>query len=212
MFKLGNLIEEDIYLLDFETLNCNNTWQDNYKFHLIQNEFKSYKIGIPFIQKNNLVDLVNQFIESITEIKGSYFVYFDIERKTKLLTLIEGSQIELNNKKVFLLPEKDLKYSEFSSDFWEMTLMGYEINILKCDRMNECQTTPRIINKYLLKGARIGITGSKKYSFGLLHKKRIKQLHKENLIDYWITQTINQNDSSYFEEIKLKSKILKKRD
>lgn len=208
MLKLGNLIEKDVFLLDFETSNFNNSWQENYKFHLIQNEFKSYEIGIPFKQKNLLLDLVVQFIESTTDLKGSYFIYFNVKRDTKLLTLIEGNQNELFNKKVFLLPEKNLKYSEFSSEFWKMTIMGYEINILKCDSMTQCQRDPKIINKYLLKGARIGITGSNKHSFGFLHKRRISQLFKENLIDYWITETINQNDSSYFQEVKLKTDIL----
>jgi hypothetical protein len=207
MLKLGNLIEEDIFLLDFDSLNDSHSWQENYKFHLINNEFKSFKIGIPFSNKNELVDLVNLFVES-SEIKGSYFFYFDVTVDTKLLKLVESNTHEINDKKVFLLPHKNVNYSKFSSDFWEMNLLGYSIEILKCDSMKECQNNPKTINKYLLKGARIGITGSNKHSFGLLHKRRITQLFKEYLIDFWITETVNQQDNSYLQEIKLKTELL----
>jgi len=207
MLKLGNLIEEDIFLLDFTSLDDIHSWQENYKFHLINNEFKSFKIGIPFAHKNELVDLVNQFIES-SDIKGNYFIYFDVTNDTKLLTLIESNQPEIKDKKVFLLPQKNVKYSKLSADFWDMNLLGYSIKILKCDGMKECQSSPKNINKYVLKGAKIGFTGSNKHSFGLLHKRRITQLFQENLIDYWITETINQRDSSYLQEIKLKTELL----
>jgi hypothetical protein len=207
MVKLGNLIDVDIVLLDSGSVNVSNSLLVDYKLYLTSNEFKSFKIGIPFIHKNKLTDFVTQFIES-TELKGSYFFYFDVKRDTKLLKLIENNQFDPNDKKVYLLPDKNLKYIEFSSYFWDLTNMGYEINILKCDSMIECQTTPKIINKYLLKGARIGITGSNKHSFGLLHKRRITKLFKENLIDYWITETIDQNDSSYLQEINLKLDLL----
>jgi len=207
MLKLGNLIEEDIFLLDFTSLDDIHSWQENYKFHLINNEFKSFKIGIPFAHKNELVDLVNQFIES-SDIKGNYFIYFDVTNDTKLLTLIESNQPEIKDKKVFLLPQKNVKYSKLSADFWDMNLLGYSIKILKCDGMKECQSTPKNINKYVLNGAKIGFTGSNKHSFGLLHKRRITQLFQENLIDFWITETINQRDSSYLQEIKLKTELL----
>jgi hypothetical protein len=207
MAKLGNLIDEDIFLLDSESMHGNNSWFGDYKLYLTNNEFKSYKIGIPFIHKNKLLGFATQFIES-TESNGSYFFYFDVKRDTKLIKLIENNHLEIYDKKLFLLPESNLKYIEFSSCFWEITNMGFEINILKCDSMIECQTTPKIINKYLLKGARIGVTGSNKHSLGLLHKRRITKLYKENLIDYWITETINQNDSSYLQEINLKIDLL----
>ena len=207
MLKLGNLIEEDIFLLDFDSLNDIHSWQENYKFHLINNEFKSFKIGIPFRLKNELIGLADQFIDS-SEIKGSSFIYLDVTSDTKLRTLIESNQPEIKDKKVFLLPQKNVKYTKFSSDFWDLNLLGYEINVLKCDGMKECQSTPKTINKYLLKGAKIGFTGSNKHSFGLLHKRRITQLFQENLINFWITETINQRDSSYLQEIKLKTELL----
>jgi hypothetical protein len=205
--KLGNLINEDIFLLDSDLFHDNNSWFEDYKLHLTNNEFKSFKIGIPFTYKNKLLSFVIHFIES-TKSNGSYFFYFNVKRDTQLIKLIENNYHEISDKKVYLFPENNLKYTEFSSCFWEVTNMGYEINILKCDSMIECQTTPKIINKYLLKGARIGVTGSNKHSFGLLHKRRIKKLFKENLIDYWITETINQNDSSYLQEINLKLDLL----
>jgi hypothetical protein len=207
MLKLGNLIEEDIFLLDFTSLDDIHSWQENYKFHLINNEFKSFRIGIPFRFKNELAGLAEQFVDA-SEIKGSCFVYFDVTNDTKLLTLIESNQPEIKDKKVFLLPQKNVKYSKLSTDFWDMNLLGYSIKILKCDGMKECQSTPKNINKYVLKGAKIGFTGSNKHSFGLLHKRRITQLFHENLIDFWITETINQRDSSYLQEIKLKTELL----
>ena len=207
MLKLGNLIEADIFLLDFDSLDDCHSWQENYMFHLINNEFKLFKIGIPFSHKNELIDLVNIFLKT-SEIKGSYFIYFNITCDTKLLKLVESNPLEINDKKVFLLPQKNVQYSKFSSDFWDMNLLGYSIKILKCDGMKECQNTPKIINKYLLKGAKIGITGSNKHSFGLLHKRRITQLFQDNSIDFWITETINQRDNSYLQEIKLKTELL----
>ena len=121
---------------------------------------------------------------------------------------MESNPLEINDKKVFLLPQKNVQYSKFSSDFWNMNLLGYSIKILKCDGMKECKNTPKTINKYLLKGAQIGITGSNKHSFGLLHKRRITQLFQDNSIDFWITETINQRDNSYLQEIKLKTELL----
>jgi hypothetical protein len=108
-----------------------------------------FKIGIPFRHKNELIDLVNQFIET-SEIKGSYFVYFDITCDTKVLKLVESNPLEINDKKVFLLPQKNVNYSKFSSDFWDMNLLGYSIKILKCDGMKECQNNPKNINKLKL--------------------------------------------------------------
>ena len=207
MAKLGNLIDEDIFLLDSDSLHGNNSWFDDYKLHLTNNEFKSYKIGIPFIHKNKLLGFAIQFIESL-DIKGSYFIYFDVKNETKLLTEIEINQSEINNKKVYLLPDKNVKYATFSTYFWQMSKLNYEIYILKCDCMKECKSNPKTLMKYLQKGAIIGITGSKKHSFGLFHKRIIEQLLKENIIDYWITETIDQNDSSYLQEINLKIDLL----
>lgn len=105
MLKLGNLIDEDIFLLDFDSLNDIHSWQENYKLHLINNEFKSFKIGIPSRLKNELIGLADQFVDA-SEIKGSSFVYLDVTSDTKLRTLIESNQPEIKDKKVFLLPQK----------------------------------------------------------------------------------------------------------
>ena len=71
--------------------------------------------------------------------------------------------------------------------------------------MKECQSNPKTMKKYMLKGARIGISGSNKYSFGIFHKRKITQLFNANLINYWITECINHNDSSRLHEIKIKT-------
>jgi hypothetical protein len=207
MLKLGNLIEEDIYLLELDSVDNNQSWQENYKFHLLENEFKSFKIGIPYNHKNALKGIVSDFIEN-TNLNGSYFVYFNVEQGTNLPALIEDGQEEISLKKLFLLPHMNLTYSKFSTDFWDLNLLGYEIHILKCDRMKECQSNPKTMKKYMLKGARIGISGSNKYSFGIFHKRKITQLFNANLINYWITECINHNDSSRLHEIKIKTELL----
>ena len=207
MLKLGNLIYQDTFLLDCDSLNGNNSWFKDYKSYLMNNEFKSFQIGIPFVQKNKLVDLVNEFIE-YSNLNGSYFVYFNITNETKLSTIIENYQSEIINKKVFLLPEKNIKYAKLSLDFWDINLLGYEIYLLKCDGMKECQKNPNIINKLYQKGAKIGITGSKKHSFGFLHKRIIKQLVKEKLVNFWITETIFEKDYNYLKEIKMKLELI----
>jgi tyrosine-protein phosphatase YwqE len=154
-----------------------------------------------------LVDFVNEFIE-YSNLNGSYFVYFNITNETKLSTIIENNQSEIINKKVFLLPDKNIKYSKLSIDFWDMNLLGYEIYLLKCDGMKECQKNPNIINKLLQKGAIIGITGSKKHSFGILHKRIINQLVKEKLVNFWITETIFEKDYNYSKELKMKLEFI----
>jgi len=207
MLKLGNLIDEDIFLLDCDSLHGNNSWFKDYKSYLYNNEFKSFRIGIPFAHKNKLVDFVNEFIE-YSNLKGGYFVYFNITNETKLSTIIENNQSEIINNKVFLLPDKNIKYSKLSIDFWDMNLLGYEIYLLKCDGMKECQKNPNIINKLFQKGAKIGITGSKKHSFGLLHKKIITQLVKEKLVNFWITETIFEKDYNYSKELKMKLELI----
>jgi hypothetical protein len=207
MLKLGNLIDEDTFLLDCDSLNGNNSWFKDYKSYLMNNEFKSFRIGIPFAHKNKLVDFVNEFIE-YSNLKGSYFVYFNITNETKLSTIIENNQSEIINNKVFLLPDKNIKYSKLSIDFWDINLLGYEIYLLKCDGMKECQKNPNIINKLYQKGAKIGITGSKKHSFGFLHKRIIKQLVKEKLVNFWITETIFEKDYNYSKEIKMKLELI----
>lgn len=207
MLKLGNLIKEDIFLLESDSVDNNQTWQENYKFHLINNEFKSFKIGIPYELKSALIPTVSIFIESIN-INGSYFIYFNVDQETKLLSFVESHQAEISHKKLYFLPTISLKYSKFATDFWDLNLLGYEINILKCDCMKECQNKPKTINKYVLKGARIWITGSSKHSFGILHKRRITQLFQEHIIDFWITESIKQSDSAYLQEIKLKTELL----
>jgi len=207
MLKLGNLIDEDTFLLDCDSLNGNNSWFKDYKSYLMNNEFKSFQIGIPFVQKNKLVDLVNEFIE-YSNLNGIYFVYFNITNETKLSTIIENNQSEIINNKVFLLPDKNIKYSKLSIDFWDINLLGYEIYLLKCDGMKECQKNPNIINKLYQKGAKIGITGSKKHSFGFLHKRIIKQLVKEKLVNFWITETIFEKDYNYSKEIKMKLELI----
>ncbi len=207
MLKLGNLIDEDIFLLDCDSLHGNNSWFKDYKSYLKNNEFKSFRIGIPFAHKNKLIDFVNEFIE-YSNFNGSYFVYFNITNETKLSTIIENNQSEIINKKVFLLPDKNIKYSKLSIDFWDMNLLGYEIYLLKCDGMKECQNNPKIINKLLQKGAIIGITGSKKHSFGLLHKRIINQLVKEKIVNFWITETIFEKDYNYSKELKMKLEFI----
>jgi len=207
MLKLGNLIYQDTFLLDCDSLNGNNSWFKDYKSYLMNNEFKSFQIGIPFVQKNKLLDLVNEFIE-YSNLNGSYFVYFNITNETKLSTIIENNQSEIINNKVFLLPDKNIKYSKLSIDFWDINLLGYEIYLLKCDGMKECQKNPNIINKLYQKGAKIGITGSKKHSFGFLHKRIIKQLVKEKLVNFWITETIFEKDYNYSKEIKMKLELI----
>jgi len=207
MLKLGNLIDEDIFLLDCDSLHGKNSWFKDYKSYLKNNEFKSFRIGIPFAHKNKLVDFVNEFIE-YSNLNGSYFVYFNITNETKLSTIIENNQSEIINKKVFLLPDKNIKYSKLSIDFWDMNLLGYEIYLLKCDGMKECQKNPNIINKLLQKGAIIGITGSKKHSFGILHKRIINQLVKEKLVNFWITETIFEKDYNYSKELKMKLEFI----
>jgi hypothetical protein len=207
MLKLGNLIDEDIFLLDCDSLHGSNSWFEDYKLYLTNNEFKSFQIGIPFIHKNKLIDFVNQFIE-YSNLKGRYFIYFNVTNETKLIPIIENNPSEIINKKVFLLPDKNIKYSKLSIDFWDINLLGYQIYLLKCDGMKECQKNPNVINKLLQKGAKIGITGSKKHSFGLLHNKIINQLVNEKLVNFWITETIFEKDYNYLKELKLKIELI----
>lgn len=207
MLKHGNLIDEDIFLLDCDSLHGNNSWFEDYKLHLTSNEFKSFQIGIPFMHKNKLIDFVNQFIEH-SNLKSSYFIYFNVTDETNLLTLIENNQSEIINKRVYFLPDKNIKYSKLSKYFWDINILGYEIYLLKCDGMKECQNNPEIINKLSQKGAKIGITGSKNHSFGLLHNKIINQLIKEKLVNFWITETIFEKDYNYLKELKMKMELI----
>lgn len=207
MLKLGNLIQEDVFLIEKNIENWQNSWQENYRYHLINNEFKSFKIGIPFDSSNELVTVVNTFIKAM-EISGSLFYYFCISPDVKLIDLITENRAMIKDSKVYLLLDKEIKYSRISPDFWDINLMGFEIIILKCDRLKECQNKPSTIGKYSLKGALIGITGSANYSFGIMHKRKIAELHNEKLVDFWITESISQNESNYIQEIKLKTELL----
>jgi len=207
MKKLGEIIIEDIYLLEADTSNGNNSWEEDYRIHLLENEFRSFKIGIPFTSKHIYIESVIQFIES-SKSDGSYFVYFNITNEENLLTIVNDYQSEITNKTFFILPEKNVKYSKLSAFFWDIQLLGYEIHLLKCDNMKECRLSPAIMNKYWQKGAKIGITGFSKHPIGFVRKKQLKELIRQKTFDYWITETINPKDLTYFDHIKLRLELL----
>ena len=201
MKTLGVIFNEDIYLLVADTSNRNCAWEDHYSLHLLENKFKSFKIGIPFTCKNKYMKSVIQFIDS-SNLEGSYFIYFNITKEENLLTFVNNYKSEITNKTFFILPEKNVKYSKLSAFFWDIQLMGFEIHILKCDNMKECRLSPEIMNKYWRKGAKIGITGFSKHPIGFVRKKQLHELIRQKSFDYWITETINPNGLTYFDKIK----------
>ncbi len=207
MKNLGEIIDVDIFLLDEVSLYENNLWQENYKLHLALNKFKSFKIGIPFDCKNKLLGPVIQFIDSIN-LNGSYFVYFNINNEENLLALVNNYHSELTNHIFYILPDKKVKYSKLSKNFWDIQLLGFEIHILKCDKIEECRLSPSIMNKYWRKGAIVGIVGFTKNPIRLFRKRKLQQLIRQKIFDYWITEIIDQKDVTYLNEIKLKAELL----
>ena len=207
MLKLGNLIQQDVFILENSHLGEFETWKNNYEHHLINNQFKACKIGLPISTPNETKNQILKFIESLF-IKVELFHY---HRLTAQLTLFDLLKLDNHNevdKTIHVFPDFDVTYKTIGSELWDLAVKGYEVIFYKAERMKECQKNTSTLKRYSNKGVILGFSGSNKYPLGILHKRKIQKLMNDGIVDFWVTATCNPKDSLYLSEIKLKTELL----
>lgn len=204
MLKLGNLVKQDVFILEDFHLNDLKEWKTNYEYHLINNEFKFTKIGFPTNTTSELIQEVCRFIQPLN-IEVETFVYQTLSSEMSISDLVDNVG---DSKTIHILPNPDVEYKKLGSEFWDFSVKGFEIIFYKADRLKECQKYNSTFKRYSNKGVILGYTGSPKYSFGLLHKWKLEKLCNDGIIDFWITETANIKDNHYLNELKIKTAII----
>ena len=207
---LGHLIEKDFYLLTEKDISNLNVWEQNYREHIALQQFKSFEIGIPRLHQTLVSKNIERFIASNLKVKGSYFVYDEITSKESLSSMINGLEPG-HSKHLNILPSADVKYRKISAEFWDLSLQGYEITLYKADNLEEGHKSSTIYSKYIHKGVWLGFTGSPKYSFGLFHKRKLKDMNSKHRITFWITDTCDIHSKEYQSEMAVKLDVLKEK-
>lgn len=206
MLKLGNLIAEDVFLVENIHLQNLETWKSHYHYYIINNEFKACKVGIPFDIDTVVLQEIIQFLESIS-INFKSFNYFQLTPDISISQMIENNPEYVQNKQIHILANKDVHYKTIGANFWDLSLSGIETIFYKAERIKECQKHLSMFKRYTNKGVLLGFTATPKFSFGLLHKNKYFKLCNDGNIDFWVTETIDSSDSNYLAEIKLKTEI-----
>jgi hypothetical protein len=207
MLKLGNLIAEDIFIIENQHLVDLQLWKSHYHYHLVNNEFKSFKIGIPVGIDSDKLKEVEEFLNS-TSINYSIFKYFELPPEVSISQIIEIHPEYIQNKQVHILANKDILYKNIGAEFWDLSIKGIEVVIYKAERIKECQKHLSMYKRYTNKGVLLGFTATPKHSFGIMHKNRYSKLCNDGNIDFWITETIDTADAHYLFEVKLKTEII----
>lgn len=205
---LGHLVEKDIYLLSESEIANFEVWENNYKEHLISQQFKKFEIGIPRLHYSVIIKKIESFIGSLLKIDGGIFIYDTLGGTDSIGKIIQNLE-EGHSKHLNLLPSSDVKYRKISAEFWDLSLQGYEITFYKADILVEGHQSSTIYSKYLQKGVWLGFTGSTKYSFGLFHKRKLRDLQRKHRITFWITENCDTNSKEYQSEMAIKLAILK---
>ena len=206
MLKLGNLIAEDVFIIESDHIQNIDHWKSQYQYFLVNNEFKSCKIGLPFDIGSTELKEITEFLESLS-IDFKTFYYFEIEPEQTILQILEIHPEYVQNNQLNILANKNVVYKAIGSDFWDLSLKGIEVIFYKAERIKECQKHLSMFKRYTNKGVQLGFSATPKYSFGILHKNRYFKLCNDGNIDFWVTETIDTTDSNYLSEIKLKTEI-----
>ncbi len=206
MLKLGNLIAEDIFIIENQHLVDLQLWKSHYHYHLVNNEFKSCKIGIPFGIGSDELKVVEDFLNSIS-INFNIFKYFELPAEVSISQIMDIHPEYVQNKQLHILANNDIVYKTIGVDFWDLSIKGFEVIIYKAERIKECQKHLSMYKRYTNKGVLLGFTATPKYSFGIMHKSKYYKLCEEGNIDFWVTETIDSTDSHCLAEIKLKTEI-----
>jgi hypothetical protein len=109
MLKLGNLIAEDVFLIENLQVQNLETWKSHYHYYIINNEFKAVKIGIPFDIDTIALQEILEFLES-TSINFKIFNYFKLIPNNSISKLIEANPEYVIKNQVHILANQDVNY------------------------------------------------------------------------------------------------------
>ncbi len=207
MLKLGNLIKHDVFILEETQLNELSKWKENYEYHLINNEFKSCKLGFPAsVNQNLIVEIQNSILK--LDIQCETFQYWVLTEHDKISEIVEQHTQTNSEKVIHILPSSKVVYKNIGSEFWDLAVRGIEVVFYKVERLKECQRNSSFFKRYSNKGLTMGFTGSPKYSLGIFHKRKLAKLLNDGTINFWISESIYSNDPNYLWESKIKIGLL----
>lgn len=210
MLKLGNLIPTDVYLMDIEKDQNLEKWAELYDFHLINQSFQSFKIGIPSYYQDYFTEFVTKFISNHF-IKGEIFYFCKLTAGVTLKEFIANCPYITDQKQIHLLPDEHISYRKIGPDFWDLSVQGYEFIFYHAERIDEGRKDFSIYSRYHKKGALLGFCNDPKFKMGFFHNSRLKRLIELQLANFWITSNIDNKHKSYYEICNNTVKLLMKK-
>ncbi len=207
MLKLGNLIKQDVFILEETHFIDLPKWKEHYEYHLINNEFKSCKLGFPQTISNETISEIQTSIVNL-DVACEIFRYEILTENNKISEIVEQQIKHSENKIIHILPSPNVLYKNIGSEFWDLAVKGIEVVFYKVERLKECQRNSSVFKRYSNKGLTMGFTGSPKYSLGIFHKRKLTKLLNEGIIDFWVTDSLASIDQNYLWECKIKIALL----
>jgi hypothetical protein len=206
ILPLGTLYQEDTLLFTSEILaNADLTRQTckYYRRYLSKEQFRSCRIGIPYVVEDRVYDpsdWIMQFLHEIP-IESNWFSYMDMSLRHDIKKW-NWSFPELGeNNILYIKVSRQINWNDFLSSIWDFTKNNINVVLLDTNKVLYHPKYEKLLQSLTLRGVSLGFNGvfPKHWLWG--SKGLVKKMSQLQVVDFWQTSIIDSNNRVHQEEI-----------
>lgn len=203
---LGNFYQEDTILLTTEMIASSdliNLHSEVYGRYLKKEQFRSCRIGIPFVVEDRIFDpsaLIPHFTHSLP-IQTEWFSYMDMSLRHDINRWTWTFPELFESKTLYIKCSRSINWNEFLSSLWDFAKNNINIVLLDTNKVLYHPKYEKLLQSLTLRGVSLGFNGIFPKHWLLGPKQVVRKMAQLEAVDFWQTSYFDNQVRTHQEEL-----------